>query len=71
MVCSIKILDENDSPPILQYPKNLIQISEFHDLSKQVAHIKASDADDPLTLNGQIEFFITGGNGKGMFENYR
>lgn len=64
-ILSIKVLDENDSPPILQYPRNLISISEYHDMGEAVGQVKATDADDPLTPNGQIEFNVAGGTGKG------
>lgn len=67
---SIKVLDENDSPPILQYPKNLISISEYHDMGEPVAQVKATDADDPMTLNGQVEFNVAGGTGKGNNIHY-
>lgn len=62
---SINILDENDSPPVLQYPHGAIQISEYHDLADQVAQIKATDADDPTTLNGMVDFKLVDGTGKG------
>lgn len=63
---SVQILDENDSPPVLHLPKNVIQISEYHDISEVVVHVKATDNDDSTTLNGQIEMSISGGNGMGI-----
>lgn len=68
IVLSINILDENDSPPVLQYTKGSIQISEYHDLDEQVAQIKATDADDSSTLNGMVEFKLVDGTGKGIFQ---
>lgn len=65
---SINILDENDSPPVLQYPSAPIQISEYHDQAEQIAHIRATDADDPATPNGRIEFRLVGGTGSDLFK---
>lgn len=65
MFFSINILDENDSPPVLQFAKGIIQISEYHDLDEPVTQIKATDADDSSTLNGRVEFKLVGGTGKG------
>lgn len=65
---SINILDENDSPPVLQYPSAPIQISEYHDQTEQIAHIRATDADDPATPNGRIEFRLIGGTGSDLFK---
>lgn len=66
---SIKILDENDSPPLLDIPKNVVSISEYHDLMNSIIHIKAYDADDPLTLNGKVELTVSGGSGRGNARN--
>lgn len=65
---SIEILDENDCPPVLHYPKSVIQISEYHDVSDPITYVKATDDDDPKTSNGQVEISITGGNGKDLFK---
>lgn len=65
---SINILDENDSPPVLDIPKNLVSISEYHDLLNSILHIKAVDADDPLTLNGKVEMSVSGGSGRDYFQ---
>lgn len=65
---SINIEDENDSPPVLKYPRHVLQISEYHELSDVVAHIKATDADDPLTPNGKVEFNVAGGSGTDLFK---
>lgn len=70
--CSINILDENDSPPVLDIPKSVVSISEYHDLLNPIVHIKAYDADDPLTLNGKVEMTVSAGSGRGndkMFKN--
>lgn len=74
--CSINILDENDSPPVLDVPKNIVSISEYHDILNPVLHIKAIDADDPLTPNGKVELTVLAGSGRGKnrlfcnFERY-
>uniref|UniRef100_A0A1B0CCE9 Putative cadherin egf lag seven-pass g-type receptor n=1 Tax=Lutzomyia longipalpis TaxID=7200 RepID=A0A1B0CCE9_LUTLO len=52
----IKIIDENDSPPVLHFPVGCVQITEYHDLREFIAKIKATDADDPKTPNGVVEF---------------
>lgn len=62
---SIHILDENDSPPVLDIQKNSVSISEYHDLMNPILHIKAFDADDPLTLNGKVEMNVAAGSGRG------
>lgn len=60
----IKILDVNDSPPIIDMP-NLVEITEYHEIRDVIASIKATDADDPRTLNGKLKITIAGGTGKG------
>lgn len=34
-------------------------------MGEAVAQVKATDADDPLTANGKVEFNVAGGTGKG------
>lgn len=55
---------------MLHLPKSTIQISEYHDINELVANVKATDNDDPTTLNGQIELSISGGNGMGNETKY-
>lgn len=68
--CSINILDENDSPPVLDIPKNVVSISEYHNILNPILPVKAHDADDPHTLNGQVELSVTGGSGRGTYWTY-
>jgi cadherin 23 len=44
-----------------------VSITEFHDTKEVVTSIKASDADDPTSPNGQVRFDIRGGSGADMF----
>lgn len=48
---------------MLQYPTGAVQISEYHDLSEPVAHVRATDADDPATPNGRVALRIASGSG--------
>ncbi|GAB0096475.1 Cadherin [Sergentomyia squamirostris] len=64
----IKVLDENDSPPVLQLPSGCVQITEYHDLREFVAKIKATDDDDPKTPNGVIEFELNAKEDSDIFK---
>lgn len=67
----IKILDENDHLPAIEFPSQkepaCVSITEFHDTKEIVTAIKASDADDPSSPNGQVRFDIRGGSAADMF----
>ena len=62
---SISIQDENDSPPKINLPLSCVQITEFHDVKEALLEIKATDADDPSTGNGMVEFELMDGSGLG------
>lgn len=68
---SIRVMDENDHAPIIESPSQLepscVSITEFHDPKEIVTSIKASDADDPSTPNGQVKFDVKGGTGADLF----
>lgn len=49
-------------------PASPIQISEYHEIAEPVAHIRATDADDPDTPNGRLEFRIADGTGGDLFK---
>ncbi|CAG5108412.1 Similar to Cdh23: Cadherin-23 (Mus musculus) [Cotesia congregata] len=59
--------DVNDNSPKMEVPDECITISEFHDIRDAIAVIKATDADNPASLNGQIMFRILTGNELGLF----
>jgi hypothetical protein len=65
---SITVLDENDSPPVLQVPKGCVQITEFHDVHEAITAIRSEDKDDPNLPNGQTEFEVIDGTGMTLFE---
>ncbi|XP_055621395.1 cadherin-23 [Toxorhynchites rutilus septentrionalis] len=54
----ITVLDENDNSPVIQAPNECIQVTEFHDIQEPLLELKATDADDPKTGNGLVNFNI-------------
>lgn len=68
---SIKVLDENDHAPVVQFPSQkepaCTSITEFHETKEVVTTIRATDADDPTTPNGQLRFEIRGGSAADLF----
>lgn len=57
----------------MDIPQSVVSISEYHDLVNPIVHIKAFDADDPLTLNGKVEMTVSAGSGRGndkMLKNF-
>lgn len=68
---SIKVLDENDHAPVVEFPSQkepaCTSITEFHEIKEIVTSIRATDADDPATPNGQLRFDIRGGTGADLF----
>ncbi|XP_055586421.1 cadherin-23 [Uranotaenia lowii] len=63
----ITVLDENDNTPVVQAPEGCVQITEFYDIREPLTMLKASDADDPETGNGLIEFKIIETTGVDLF----
>lgn len=65
------MLDENDHPPVIEFPSQkepaCTSITEFHDAREIVTTIRATDADDPMTPNGQLRFEIRGGTAADLF----
>lgn len=67
-VCRVTILDVNDQPPVFHpLPESCVVVTEFHELGETVYSLKASDADDPNTPNGWVNFSILGGNDQGIY----
>lgn len=64
-------MDENDHAPVIESPSQLepscVSITEFHEPKEIVTSIRASDADDPTTPNGQVKFDVKGGSGADLF----
>lgn len=64
-------MDENDHAPVIEFPSQkepaCTSITEFHDIKEVVTLIRASDADDPTTPNGQLRFDIRSGTGADLF----
>lgn len=64
-------MDENDHAPLIESPSQIepscVSITEFHEPKEIVTTIKASDADDPTTPNGQVKFEVKGGSGADLF----
>lgn len=64
-ISSIKIIDENDSPPIIEMVSS-VEITEYHDPKEVITTIKTKDADDPNTPNGKTKIIISSEIGNGM-----
>lgn len=41
-------------------------VTEFHRIRDTIFMVSASDADDPMTPNGKLQFSIVGGNDEGL-----
>ncbi|BES92052.1 Cadherin domain [Nesidiocoris tenuis] len=66
---SVIILDVNDeAPQFTHLPESCVAITEFHEPRDTIILLKATDADDPKTPNGQLIFSILAGNEKRLFE---
>lgn len=63
----IIVEDVNDNSPRMELPQKCVTISEFHDTRDTIATIKATDADNPSSPNGQVMFRILTGNEMGLF----
>lgn len=62
------ILDVNDQPPVFHpLPESCVVVTEFHEPGETVYSLKASDADDPNTPNGWVNFSILGGDVQGIY----
>ncbi len=67
---SIKVTDINDEAPVFEEVEEEGQctiITEFHEMTEPVLRVRARDADDPDTANGEIEFRILAGNELELF----
>ncbi|XP_052863308.1 cadherin-23 [Anopheles cruzii] len=55
----VHVSDENDNVPVIQKPTTgCSMITEYHNVNEPIAKLRATDADDPTTPNGQISFDI-------------
>lgn len=67
----ISVLDVNDeAPQFSPLPESCVAVTEFHEPKDTITLLKATDADDPNTLNGQIAFTVLAGNEKRMFTSF-
>ncbi len=57
---SVSITDVNDEAPVFEEREEddsgCTVITEFHEMSEAVMRVRATDADDPNTGNGQVKF---------------
>ncbi|KAL1123291.1 hypothetical protein AAG570_002377 [Ranatra chinensis] len=64
----ITVKDVNDEAPQFSHlPESCIAVTEFHEPGDTITLLKATDADDPNTPNGQIGFSILAGNEQNFF----
>ncbi|XP_073991281.1 cadherin 88C isoform X3 [Rhodnius prolixus] len=65
----VTIMDVNDETPRFTHlPESCVAVTEFHEPRDSIILLKATDSDDPSTLNGQLAFSILAGNDKKLFE---
>ena len=64
---SVTVSDENDQSPVFEPLSGCVSVTEFHDTRVPLTTIHASDADDPNTPNGHIQFSIEDGNDSNLF----
>lgn len=58
-------MDVNDETPRFTHlPESCVAVTEFHEPRDSIILLKATDSDDPSTLNGQLAFSILAGNDK-------
>ncbi|ETN63913.1 hypothetical protein AND_004358 [Anopheles darlingi] len=59
----VHVTDDNDNAPIIQKPTGCSMITEYHNINEPIVKLRATDADDPTTGNGQISFDINDASG--------
>ncbi|KAG8193980.1 hypothetical protein JTE90_013674 [Oedothorax gibbosus] len=64
---TVRVTDVNDESPLFVPQETCAAVTEFHRIRDTVLMVSASDADDPLTPNGKLQFSIVGGNDEGLF----
>lgn len=66
----ITLSDINDNAPqfVSTTPKTIV-LTEKNEAGMQVAVLTATDPDDPETGNGQVQYFIVGGNASTSSQN--
>ncbi len=69
---SVQVTDVNDETPVFedddQGPQGCSVITEFHNINEPILTVRAKDADDPRTPNGQVKFNIQDGNEQKLFK---
>ena len=64
----VTISDVNDRRPVFEDPGDTCSVvTEFHDITDPVVTVKAADADDATTPNGQVVFSLVSGNEENLF----
>jgi cadherin 23 len=67
----ITVADVNDESPVFEAADDgaagCALVTEFHEVREPVLVVRASDADDPRTANGKMDFKIVSGNDLGLF----
>ncbi|XP_060850417.1 cadherin-23-like [Rhopalosiphum padi] len=64
----VMVSDINDNAPLFDHlPSECVIVTEFHTVGDMILLIKATDADDPATVNGRIMFSIEDGNERELF----
>ncbi|XP_042895459.1 cadherin-23 isoform X2 [Parasteatoda tepidariorum] len=64
---TVHVIDVNDEPPVFVKQEVCATVTEFHRIRDTIFMVSASDADDPLTPNGRLQFSIVNGNDEGLF----
>jgi len=63
----VTVSDVNDNAPSFDHlPSECVVVTEFHTVGDMILLLKATDADDPNTVNGRIMFSIEDGNERGL-----
>lgn len=65
----VTVSDINDNAPLFDHlPSECIVVTEFHTVGDMILLLKATDADDPNTVNGRILYSLEDGNERGQYQ---